>query len=219
MTLEDVIRALQRPLPGPPAQERMGTRPRSIPAEFLHGEPPREGAVLILLYPLEGQWTLPLTRRTEHVATHKGQISLPGGAKEEYDASPWHTALREATEEIGVASAEVRCLGALSPLYIPPSNFHIHPYVGTAPVRPTFVLDAVEVAELIEMPLATLLDPAAHAEEIRTLRGRVVQVPFYRYQHHVIWGATAMVLSELEVMLAAVLSPTPPGPSLDEPTA
>ena len=205
VTLEEVVRALQRPLAGFQAQAHMSTRPRTAPEEFPQGRVPREGAVLVLLYAQDEQLFLPLTRRTERVATHKGQISLPGGAQESGDGSLWHTALREAEEEVGIVAEDVQRLGALSSLYIPPSNFDIHPFVGYLPSRPAFALDANEVAELIEMPLAVILEPWAKGEETRILRGRPTQVPFYHYRQHVIWGATAMVLSELEVMLSAVL--------------
>jgi|YNPNPStandDraft_1061719.scaffolds.fasta_scaffold07073_2 8-oxo-dGTP pyrophosphatase MutT (NUDIX family) len=201
LTLDDVLVALQQPLPGPKAQSRMATRPRALPEEFAHSQPPRTGAVLILLYPHAGQLHLPLTRRTQRVANHKGQISLPGGGQEEGDASLWATALREAAEEIGIHPEEVRYLGALTPLYIPPSNFDIHPFVGYTPARPRFSLAQEEVAELIELPLEVLLDPQSKAEETWVWRDRPMQVPFYRYQGHVIWGATAMVLSELEALL------------------
>lgn len=206
VTLEEVRRALRMPLPGFRAQQRMSTTPRITPEELERSAPPREGAVLILLYPLNGQLHLPLTRRTTHVAEHKGEISLLGGAREPGDASFWQTALREAHEEVAIDPQEVQFLGALSPLYIPSSNFDIRPFVGYIPSRPAFAPDEREVAELIEMPLQTLLDPSAKAEETRVYKGRQVRVPFYRFQHHVIWGATAMVLSELEVLLAQALT-------------
>jgi 8-oxo-dGTP pyrophosphatase MutT (NUDIX family) len=205
VSIEAVKHALQAPLPGLEAQRRMATRPRTSPDALQQGRPPRLGAVLILLYPFEGQLCLPLTRRTERVETHKGQISLPGGGFDEGDASFWHTALREAHEELAVDAGQVEYIAALSPLYIPPSNFDVHPFIGYIPSRPAFVPYPDEVAELIEMPLQTLLDPAAKVEETWTWRGREMQVPFYRYQQHVIWGATAMILSEFEALLAAEL--------------
>jgi 8-oxo-dGTP pyrophosphatase MutT (NUDIX family) len=205
VTLADVERAWRAPLPGQEAQSRMSTRPRGPVSVSQAVHPPRQGAVLILLYPCEGQLCLPLTRRTERVAHHKGQISLPGGARDPQDDSFWETALRETLEEIGIAPQHVRRIGALSPLYIPNSNFDIHPFVGYIATPPAFVADAIEVAEIITLPLQTLLDPATKAEETWTLHGHEACVPFYRYQQHVIWGATAMVLSEFEVLLAAAL--------------
>lgn len=205
VTIEDIRRALRAPLPGLEAQRRMGTRPRISAEELEREHPPREGAVLILFYPWDGQLYVPLTRRTQRVADHKGEISLTGGARETGDSSFWDTALREASEELGIDPRSVERLAALSPLYIPSSNFDIHPFVGYAPSPPAFQPDANEVAELIEMPVQALLDPAAKVEETWIRHGRIILVPFYRYQQHVIWGATAMVLSELEAMLAADL--------------
>jgi len=205
ITIEEVRKALQEPLPGFRAQLRMSTRPRISPEELEHSASPREGAVLILLYPLGDQLYLPLTRRTTHVADHKGEISLVGGAREPTDSSFWETALREASEELGINPQEVERLAALSPLYIPSSNFDIRPFVGYVPARPAFTPGAREVAELIELPLEVLLDPSAKAEERWSRGGKEVRVPFYRYRQHVIWGATAMILSELEVMLADAL--------------
>jgi 8-oxo-dGTP pyrophosphatase MutT (NUDIX family) len=200
-TIDDVARALRVPLPGVPAQERMATLPRPTMAEFEHEGPPRPGAVLILLYPKHGELYLPLTRRTDRVATHKGQISLPGGAQEPEDASLWETALREAREEIGIDPARVRYLGALSPLFIPASHFNVHPFVAHQDEVSTFRPDPTEVAEVIPLPLRGILEPSIKAHETWTLRGRQVEVSFYRYQQHVIWGATAMILSEFEALL------------------
>ena len=198
-----VQRALQGPLPGAEAQLRMATRPRTAAPDFGHSGPPRQAAVLILLYPQEERLWLPLTRRTEQVATHKGQISFPGGAKEASDRSLWETALREAREEIGLDSAQpVQCLGMLSHLYIPASNFDIQPFVALTTHRPLFRIDATEVAALIELPLAALLDPTIKREETWFWRDRNMQVPFYAWDGHVIWGATAMMLSEFETLLA-----------------
>jgi len=201
LTIEDVVRALRRPLPGASAQERMATRPRLVVAELKHQGPPRPGAVLILLYPQDGALHFPLTRRTDQVANHKGQISLPGGAREPEDASLWHTALREACEEIGIDAEQVRYLGALSPLFIPASHFDVHPFIGYQDTAPVFRPDPTEVAEIIAFPLCGLLDRAVKGCETWTLHGQQVEVPFYRYGEHVIWGATAMILSELETLL------------------
>ncbi|MHB1293480.1 MAG: NUDIX hydrolase [Anaerolineae bacterium] len=205
LSIQHVKRALQEDLPGAAGQMRMSTRPRRIPENPPFPGPPRQGAVLVLLYLLHGELHIPLTRRSDHVAIHKGQISLPGGAREPDDATLWETALREAQEEIGLDRAAVARLGELSPLYIPVSHFVIHPHVGYAAERPAFAPDAAEVAELIEFPLNTLLDPQSKREETWVLAGQQVQVPQYRYGNHIVWGATAMVLSEFETVLATAL--------------
>jgi 8-oxo-dGTP pyrophosphatase MutT (NUDIX family) len=157
--------------------------------------------VLILLYPHRDRLHLVLTRRSQRLAKHRGQISLPGGAREAGDPDLWHTALREAEEEVNLSPAEVRCEAELSRLYIPASHFEVHPFVGYNALRPDFVANQREVAEVIEMPLAVLLDPQAKREEDWVWKGREMVVPFYQYGRHVIWGATAMILSELQVLL------------------
>ncbi|MBC7235698.1 MAG: CoA pyrophosphatase, partial [Chloroflexi bacterium] len=166
-----------------------------------HDGPPQAAAVLLLLYPQDGRLFFPLTKRTERVANHKGQISLPGGALEEGDRTLWDTALREAYEEVGVDPGAVEYIGQLTPLYIPASHYTVTPFVGYAPFKPLFVARAEEVAEIIEMPLDLLLDAEAKGKETRMMQGRLTQVPYYAYRGHVIWGATAMILAELETLL------------------
>jgi 8-oxo-dGTP pyrophosphatase MutT (NUDIX family) len=156
----------------------------------------RRAGVLVLLYPCGGDLSLVLTRRTDEVDTHRGQISFPGGSMDPGE-DPIAAALREAREELAVDTASVEVLGELSPLYIPPSGFCIYPVVAHAAERPGFVPNAGEVAEVLEVSLAHLLDLGTRGEEIWPIRGEDVRVPFYRVGHHKVWGATAMVLCEL----------------------
>ena len=160
----------------------------------------RRAGVLVLLYPCDGEFCLVLTRRTDAVDTHRGQISLPGGSMDPgEDAAA--AALREAWEELAVETGPLDVLGELSPLYIPPSGFCIFPVVAYAAERPSFVPNPGEVAELLEVSLAHLLDPATRGEETWPIRGADVRVPFYRVGHHKVWGATAMVLCELLALI------------------
>lgn len=205
LAFADVERALAAPLPGYAAQERMATRPRLVLTPEEHSIEPSQAAVLLALYERDGALRLPLTLRSNGVAHHRGQISFPGGAREAGDADLWETALREADEEIGLAPASVRRLGALSPLLIPASRFLVHPFVARLAAPPLFRPASDEVAEVIEFPLGLLLDPDARQEKQRLLHDQWTRVPFYRYGEHTIWGATAMVLSEFEVLLTAVL--------------
>lgn len=199
--LGEIRRALGGPKPGLSAQMRMAVRPRPGGNVIPKGHQPKEGGVLILLYPKDGQLYLVLTHRTDRVADHKGQISLPGGAQEAKDRSLEETALRETEEELGVNQQGLEVLGALTPLYIPVSDYLIHPYVAFCMERPRFYPDPVEVAELLEVPLAVLLDPAARGEEEWELHGSLVHVPFFQVGGNKVWGATAMVLSELVALL------------------
>jgi 8-oxo-dGTP pyrophosphatase MutT (NUDIX family) len=193
------------PLPGLSAQLEMAPAYR---AEILQDRtPPRdpkEAGVLILFYPHNDQLYFPLTRRTDTVESHKGQVSLPGGAREG-DESLQATALRETCEELNVCPDTWDVLGRLTPLYIPPSGFRISPFVAYTSTRPTFALDPIEVAELIETPLALLLAPSTVVREEWTLHGTRVAVPFFHICGHKVWGATAMVLSELVTLLREVV--------------
>ena len=199
--IKEVRRALACPLPGLPAQLRMAPAYRAEELQNRQPPPePKQAAVLVLFYPYDGQIAFPLTRRTETVESHKGQISLPGGAREG-DESLQATAQRETCEELEVCPDTLEVLGRLSPLYIPPSGFLINPFVAVSPARPNFEPDPMEVAELIETPLSLLLDPATVKWEEWTLRGTAVAVPFFHIYGHKVWGATAMVLSELVTML------------------
>ncbi|MDI7277425.1 MAG: CoA pyrophosphatase, partial [Anaerolineae bacterium] len=171
------------------------------------GVPPparyRDGAVLLLLYPREGALHLALTRRCDHLAAHAGQISLPGGLCEAEDPSLAAAALRETQEELGLAPQSLELLGQLTPVEIPVSGYRVHPWVAYSPAQPSFRPDPCEVAELLEVPLAQLLDPGTVGEEQRLIRGREVQVPFYRLGQHKVWGATAAVLAEFLALLRA----------------
>ncbi len=195
--------ALSCRLPGLSAQLQMAPAYR---AEALQNRTPprapREAGVLILLYAHDGQLYFPLTRRTETVETHKGQISLPGGAREANE-SLQETALRETCEELTVCPDSWDVIGQLTPLYIPPSGFLISPFVAYTPTCPNFNPDPVEVAELIKTPLDLLLDSATVEKEEWNIRGAMVEVPFFHIFGHKIWGATAMVLNELVVVSRA----------------
>jgi len=195
---EQLVVDLQRPLPGRAAQYRMAPQPR--PGAEPDDQIPvgaRQGGVLILFYPYEAQPYLPLILRPTYEGVHSGQVALPGGGQESGDADIVATALREAQEEIGIAQQEITVLGQLTPLYVFASNYLVQPTVAWTPHHPRFQLDTREVAALIEMPLVALLDPANYRLENWQLRGRDVEVPFFHIQEYTIWGATAMILSEL----------------------
>jgi 8-oxo-dGTP pyrophosphatase MutT (NUDIX family) len=161
--------------------------------------------VLILLYPINGILSFPLMRRPEYEGVHSGQISLPGGSREG-DETFEQNALRETREEFGVTDP-IEVLGALTPIYVPPSDFEIHPFVGYLPHRPTFTPDPVEVVEIIEVPLTLLFDEQAKGQDERARDdGGTWIFPFYRAGQYKVWGATAAMLSELETRLRSVFS-------------
>ena len=161
------------------------------------GVTPREGAVLLLVYPHADDLYVPLTVRPLSLRMHSGEVSLPGGRADPDDGALEQTALREAWEELGVVPDAVEIVAALTPVWIPVSNFHLSPYVGFTAGRPPFNPSPDEVAALIETPLSMLADPAIIHTELRDLRGRLLHVPYFLINGYKVWGATAMVLAQL----------------------
>jgi 8-oxo-dGTP pyrophosphatase MutT (NUDIX family) len=190
---------LKAPLPGPDAQYRMahGLR-RNYPTPTGGGRP---AGVLALLYPFLEDWAIVLIQRPSHNPNdrHSGQISLPGGKYEEADGNLQTTALRETEEETGVLAADVTIMGALTPLYIPVSNFMVSPYVGVIGYRPEFIPQAGEVAAIIEAPIGQFTDSGNRKfKDMTPQPGMTLQgVPYFDIGGQVVWGATAMILSEL----------------------
>lgn len=154
-------------------------------------------AVLIPLYEKDGELHVLFTVRTELVEHHKGQISFPGGAADETDADLRETALRETYEEVGVRPEHVEVFGRLDD-FITVSNFVVAPYVGsiTVPAPYPFDKNELEVAAILEVPLAHLLDRANVESEVRRIQGRDVLTYMFRFNRHVIWGATARILKQ-----------------------
>lgn len=195
--LQSLEKELKGPLPSLKAQLKMVTKPR--PGNKVYQEVEEtslKAGVLILLYPWKNQLHLVLTCRTARVEFHQKQISFPGGRQEKGESFE-QTALREAHEELKILPESVRILGKLTPLYIPPSHYCIYPVVAAISTRPDFRPFAQEVAEVIEIPLDHLLDPQNVRREMWTYKSAQIEVPFYFFKKHKIWGATAMVLAEL----------------------
>lgn len=154
----------------------------------------RRAAVLVPLYVRDGALRILFTRRTETVEHHRGQISFPGGVEEEADESAFATAVRETEEELGISPGLVHLLGALTPLTTI-TEFFVEPFVGAIPYPHVLKPAEAEIAEVIDAPVAALLDP--RVLETKTLAGREEPTLFYHYGEHVIWGATARMLKEL----------------------
>ncbi len=153
-------------------------------------------AVLIPIYYKKGDYYIMFTKRTEIVKDHKGQISFPGGAYEEKDGTLVNTALRECTEEIGLAAEEVELLGELDDFSTIGSGYIISPFVATIPWPYPLKVDPMEVEEIIEVPISALLDKDCLRQGTDTIDGQVVTTYFYHYRGRVIWGATARILNQ-----------------------
>ncbi|RJE75486.1 hypothetical protein BGP76_19305 [Reichenbachiella sp. MSK19-1] len=190
-------------LPGIKAQHIMApARMSEVKRTFAHKTPPRESAVLILFYPEDGQVKFPLIVRPVYQGVHSGQIALPGGKQEEEDGDLAVTALRETHEEIGVPAQQVKMIGKLSRHYIPPSNFNIEPYLGYVTEKPVFVKDQIEVEEILEVDLADIQNADLRKKMwIKPYEGVQIEAPYFDIQERVVWGATAMILSELSELI------------------
>ena len=163
---------------------------------------PKFAAVNILLYLKNNEWYFPLmVRSTNDRDRHSGQISLPGGKKEEYDINFEETAKRETSEEMGIDIYYNRIIREMSPIYIPPSNFYVRAFVSYTKKNPQFILQETEALELIEFPVATLLNLSEHPEMMVLPSSRGVEVPVINFNSYSIWGATSMILSEFSHLL------------------
>ncbi|MCB9183746.1 MAG: CoA pyrophosphatase [Flavobacteriales bacterium] len=194
---------LRSPLPGHDAfLELSGYKRPDLEAAMRLDPPPRESAVLILLYPNADEAYTLLMRRPTYPGVHSGQIAFPGGRREPADPDLRSTALREFLEETG-AQVEATLLGALSPIYIPPSRSLVTPYVAVTPRLGPLSPDPREVAALLEVPLELLLrdDILRRREQHVAIMDRKVQVPYFDVQGEVVWGATAMMIAELRAIL------------------
>ncbi len=167
---------------------------------------PRKAAVMMLLYPKRTQTYLVLIQRNSYPGVHSSQIAFPGGKVELEDESHQHTALRETHEEVGIAPHQIQVVRAFTEVYIPPSNFMVYPFMGYSLEKLRFIPDPEEVAGIIEFPLRQFLDDQiATVKKMDTAYSQSIDVPAFKIYDHYVWGATAMMLSELKETLKKVL--------------
>lgn len=161
------------------------------------GPDARVAAVLILLYPVNRTIHTLFMQRHNYDGVHGGQISFPGGKKENADNDIIETALRETEEETGVDRTTISVIGTLTTLFIPVSNMIVTPVIGWTKEKPAFVHQPGEVVYLIEAELKRFLDPGIIKIKPMEIRGELIDIRYFDYDGHVIWGATAMILNEL----------------------
>lgn len=195
---------LSQPLPGQKAQYQMAPLSRRQPARSsIEAKECREAGVLALFYPDEQEHPhLLLTRRPEAMNKHAGQVAFPGGRREDGESLE-ETALRETEEEVLIAAHRVDVLGELTPLYIPPSNFCVHPFVGLIDHTPDLSVRTEEVADIFGVHPTHLTDPTKRSTQRMHVGGMERDIPHFMLDGHLVWGATAMMMAEL----AAILDP------------
>lgn len=197
LSIEFFIRALNNKLPGIEAHKKMMPHISSIDQPNIYRGNFIESAVLTLLIDYNNTIQLCLIKRNPHLKVHPGQISFPGGKIEEGEPSYEYTALRETNEEIGIDINNVKILGRLSDVYIPVSNFVIHPVIGYYKGEPTFKLNKNEVEEIIIVPFDSFIIPDNISKKIIISNDKKIEVPCFKINDIIIWGATAMIISEL----------------------
>lgn len=200
--IEYLERKLEEDLPGDISHQKMSPLPDhryEIPDDH------KLGCVLILIYPKKNEWHLLLVKRAQNETdNHSAQVSFPGGRFEETDYSYSDCALRETHEEVGLDPAQVGIIGELSSIYVFASNFLVYPFLGFTSIEPEFLPDTDEVEYILNVPLDDLMDSRNIKRKSMTLFNgvSVENVPYFNFSNEVVWGATAMILSELKDILS-----------------
>lgn len=202
--VDRIRRGLQQPLPGHDAfLELSGYKRPDLERARQLEPPPQESAVLVLLYPKDTLPHLLLMVRPTYDGVHSAQVSFPGGKREAGDWDLRQTALREFAEETGASTADVEVLGSLTPVYIPPSRSLVTPYVAFQSHAGVWRPNPREVDRLMEVPVTEVLRPTnlRRKEQYIHMMQRNVEVPYYHLDGETVWGATAMMIAELGLLL------------------
>lgn len=187
---------LEKKLPGLKSQLKAEPSSRSHYMKLEKTTEHKHSSVLILLYPIDGVPYIVFIKRAKSKGPHSGQIGLPGGMSEPTDKSMIETALREASEEIGINSDEITILGTLTSLYIPVSNITVQPVIGYANSKPVFNRQISEVDEIIEVNLESFIHSENRTKKTLQIKDLIIDAPGYNANEYFIWGATAMIMSE-----------------------
>lgn len=205
MNFNDAVQKLRSgiaTLPGEDAHRMLAPLQRLSTKDYLKQNPSyKTSCVAVIIYPDNNITRLLLMERPESAHAHSGQISFPGGKREQDDVTLMDTAMREMYEEVGVPPSAVTMIGSLSEIYIPVSNFLVHPFVGYSEKKPVFQLNPGEVKSVVTPEIETFF-----LNELPTFRFESrsfgwIDAPYFPYDNHMIWGATAMIISELIYIL------------------
>tara|TARA_B100000029_G_scaffold159293_1_gene154955 strand:- start:431 stop:1069 length:639 start_codon:yes stop_codon:yes gene_type:complete len=202
---EKLKERLKKPLPGNEAHLTTRIKTKSEVTFSNTEETAIPAAVLILLFPFEDEIQFFLTKRTEDVEHHKGQISLPGGIREDKESLN-ETALRETKEEVGIDPTEIIISGSLTPFFIPVTGYIVHPFIGWCKEKPSTKVHDVEVNQLFSVSINQLMDKKNLQTEEWNIRGYDAIVPYYNFGECKVWGATAAILSEFKSILQDISS-------------
>jgi 8-oxo-dGTP pyrophosphatase MutT (NUDIX family) len=194
---------LKEPLPGQEFHLKMMAQFR-VNSKVQPNENTRKSAILILFYPYQEEIFVPLILRPAYDGVHGGQMAFPGGRAEKEDENLNRTALREAQEEVGIKAIDVKIIGQLTEIFIPPSNFFVMPIIGYVNYHPTFYPDAREVDSIYEINLKEIMDEQNQQVRKVDVRGLKLETPCFIIQERVVWGATAMMLAELNEILRRI---------------
>lgn len=196
------------PLPGETAHRKLAPlmRIQELSNINILERNPQEAGVMAVFYPgLNSETRLVLILRKTYQGVHSNQIGFPGGRLEAGDSDLRETALRETEEEVGIPQNEIRVIKELTKLYIPPSNFWVQPFLGIFEKNPVLVPQESEVEEILEVKLADFLDERNMIKKnLSTSYAKNIEVPAYRLNGHVVWGATGMMLSEIRELLLKI---------------
>ena len=194
---------INKDLPGEESHQKMRViYDQSIELPFSKNNS-TQAAVLILLYLADNEIYFFLTKRTDELKHHKGQISLPGGTQEGNEKLI-DTALRETQEEIGINKTSISIIGTITPLFVPVTGFMIYPFIGYSLNKLDPKPDPVEVATIFSVNISDLLNKENRTTEQRNIRGYDVQVPYFKLNDYQVWGATSMILSEFRDLIKSI---------------
>lgn len=196
--IEKIEQRLNAPLPGRDAHLRMAHITRRHYIDAPAGA--KQAAVLMTLFPKNEEWHIVLIERNANDRDqHAGQLGFPGGKAEPSDDTMLATALRETEEEVGISREQVKILGNLTGIYIPVSNFQVHPFLGYLNAQPAYQLQASEVNDVLEVPLSHFQLPGTRRVTDIRINTQITlkNVPYFDLHGQVLWGATAMMLNEL----------------------